>query len=72
MMWCSILGIILVFIGTAFSLWTIITNDTKRAGTWLAMKEAGKDAKKEKKYVLAGIVLIFVGSVLQIVGCCNG
>ena len=71
-MWCSIIGIILVFAGTTFSLWSIITNDTRKANTWGALLEAREAAEKEKKYVLAGIVLIFVGSVLQIVGCCNG
>ena len=67
-MWWSIVGIVIVFLGTAFSLWSIITNDTKRAGSWEAIKERGEDAKTEKKNVIIGIILIFIGSVLQIVG----
>lgn len=67
-MWWSIIGIVLVFIGTAFSLWSIITNDTKKAGTWECLKDGEIDAKKEKKNVIIGIFLIFVGSALQIVG----
>ena len=67
-MWWSIVGIVIVFLGTAFSLWSIITNDTERAGSWEGIKERGEDAKTEKKNVIIGIVLIFIGSVLQIVG----
>ena len=67
-MWWSIVGIVIVFLGTAFSLWSIITNDTKRAGSWESIKERGEDAKTEKKNVIIGIVLVFIGSVLQIVG----
>lgn len=67
-MWWSIVGIVIVFLGTAFSLWSIITNDIKRAGSWEGIKERGADAKKEKEKVIIGIVLIFIGSILQIVG----
>ena len=67
-MWWSIAGIVMVFIGTAFSLWSIITNDTQRAGSWEGIKERGADAKKEKEKVIIGIALIFIGSILQIVG----
>ena len=67
-MWWSIFGIVIVFLGTTFSLWSIITNDTKRAGTWEGIEKRGADAKKEKKNVIVGIVLIFIGSALQIVG----
>ena len=67
-MWWSIFGIFVVFIGTTFSLWSIITNDTDKAGTWGGISSRGKDAKKEKKYVLLGIAVIFIGTILQIVG----
>lgn len=56
------------FLETTFSLWIIITNDTKRAESWEGIKERGEDAKTEKKNVTIGIVLIFIGSVLHIVG----
>ena len=67
-MWYSIAGIIFVFVGTAFSLWSIITKDIAKAETWEAVKDAGADAKKEKKKVITGIILILVGSILQIIG----
>ena len=67
-MWWSILGIVLVLIGTTFSLWSIITNDTKKEASWAGVKERGIDAKKEKTKVIIGILLIFVGSVFQIIG----
>lgn len=71
MMGWSIFGVILVFVGTAFSLWTIITKDTKKAGTWGALVGASKDAKDEKRNVIIGIVLIFLGSALQVIGICQ-
>ena len=55
----SILGIILSFLGTAFSLWTILMRDERILH---------KNAVKEKRYVLVGIALIFVGYALQIAG----
>ncbi|MBR5313399.1 MAG: hypothetical protein IKU40_11025 [Clostridia bacterium] len=67
MLW-TILGIIIVFIGTTFSLWSIITNDIQKAGTWASLKDQGNEAKKEKVNVIIGIVLISIGSILQIIG----
>ena len=60
----SISGIILSFLGTAFSLWTILMRDERIAGTWRDIP----NAVKEKRYVLVGIALIFVGYALQIAG----
>ena len=67
-MFFSVLGIIMVLIGTAFSLWTIITRDTKKAGTWEGIYEQSIEAEKEKKCVMWGIALIAVGSIFQIFG----
>lgn len=64
----SILGIILSFLGTAFSLWTILMRDERIAGTWRDIPNLHKNAVKEKRYVLVGIALIFVGYALQIAG----
>ena len=33
-MWYSIAGIVLSFVGTAFSLWKILMRDERIAGTW--------------------------------------
>ncbi len=70
-MWCSIIGIILVFVGTTLSLWCIMTNDTKKAGTWRGVKEQGEDAKREKTWVIVGMCFILIGSILQIIGACQ-
>ena len=64
----SISGIILSFLGTAFSLWTILMRDERIAGTWRDIPNLHKKAVKEKRYVLVGIALIFVGYALQIAG----
>ena len=64
----SISGIILSFLGTAFSLWTILMRDERIAGTWRDIPNLRKGAVKEKRYVLVGIALIFVGYALQIAG----
>ena len=64
----SISGIILSFLGTAFSLWTILMRDERIAGTWRDIPNLHKSAVKEKRYVLVGIALIFVGYALQIAG----
>ena len=64
----SILGIILSFFGTAFSLWTILMRDERIAGTWRDIPNLHKNAVKERRCVIVGIILIFIGYALQIVG----
>ncbi len=67
-MWFSIAGIVLSFIGTAFSLWKILMRDERIAGTWRDIPNLHKNAVKERRYVMVGIVLILVGNLLQIAG----
>ncbi len=67
-MWFSIAGIVLSFIGTAFSLWKILMRDERIAGTWRDIPNLHKNAIKERRYVMVGIVLILVGNLLQIAG----
>ena len=67
-MWYSIAGIVLSFIGTAFSLWKILMRDERIAGTWRDIPNLHKNAIKERRYVIVGIALISVGNILQIVG----
>lgn len=67
-MWVSIAGIVIAFIGTAFSLWTIISRDERTAGTWREIPKLHKNAIRERRCVLWGIGLYFIGTVLQIAG----
>jgi len=67
-MWFSIAGIVLSFIGTAFSLWKILMRDERIAGTWRDIPNLHKNAIKERRYVMVGIILILVGNLLQIAG----
>ena len=67
-MWYSIAGIVLSFVGTAFSLWKILMRDERIAGTWRDIPNLHRNAVQESRYVLAGIALIFVGYSLQILG----
>ncbi len=67
-MWWSIFGIIFVLIGTVFSLWSILTLNLDVVGTWAESASRRKEAPKEKLNVLIGIVMIVVGSVLQVIG----
>ncbi len=67
-MWFSIAGIVLSFIGTAFSLWKILMRDERIAGTWRDIPNLHKNAIKERRYVMVGIVLILVGNLLQVTG----
>ena len=63
-----IFGIIFVLIGTVFSLWSILTLNLDVVGTWAESASRRKEAPKEKLNVLIGIVMIVVGSVLQVIG----
>lgn len=67
-MWYSIVGIVLSFIGTAFSLWKILMRDERIAGTWRDIPNLHRNAVQERRCVMAGIALIFVGYSLQILG----
>ena len=54
-MWYSIVGIVLSFIGTAFSLWKILMRDERIAGTWRDIPNLHRNAVQERRYVMAGI-----------------
>ncbi len=70
-MWYSVTGIVISFLGTAFSLWKILMRDERIAGTWRDIPNLHKNAVKERRYVIVGIILIFIGYSLQIVGIFN-
>lgn len=67
-MWWSISGILVVLVGTSFSLWHILNRNTEVVGTWIGSEIESKEAPKEKRFVKIGIFIITVGSFLQIIG----
>lgn len=64
----SVIGILVVMIGTIFSLWSIITTKTKIVGTAQYFDNQQEYFRKDKKKVIIGAILIFVGSIMQILG----
>lgn len=65
----SVIGIILVMIGTVFSLWSILSTKVKYYGTCEWFSNLSDDFEKDKKKVIIGTILIIMGgSILQIVG----
>lgn len=65
----NIAGILLVMIGTVLSLWTIITTRIDIVGTAGYLDTSSEQFKKEKNFVIAGCILIVVGSISQIISC---
>ena len=45
-MFCTVLGIVLTFIGTTLSLWSILNLNEKVAGSWLGLKNYAEEAPK--------------------------
>lgn len=64
----SAIGIVLVLTGTVFSLWSILGTDPAKVQTAGEFDDQQKNFKRNKPRVVFGTVLIFAGSVLQIVG----
>jgi len=64
----SIAGIILVMIGTIFSLWSILGTKSNYVQTMDWFDHQQENFKKDKKKVIIGTVLIVTGSILQIIG----
>lgn len=62
------IGIILVFTGTVFSLWSILSTKTSKVGTANYHDQQQDCFKRDKQKVILGTFLIFVGSILQIIG----
>ena len=55
-------------IGTIFSLWSILSTKGDYVGTCQWWSDQQNNFKKDKKKVVFGIMLIIIGSVLQIIG----
>jgi len=64
----SIVGILFVAIGTVWSVWSVISANLKYIGTNDELANRKKDFIKQRKQVIGGLLLIGIGSVLQIIG----
>lgn len=64
----SAIGIISVMLGTILSLLSVLGTRIKDVGTAAFEDRKQQDFKKNKISVVIGIILIIVGSVLQIAG----
>lgn len=65
--WLTVLGIVLVAIGTCWSLWSVLNTDSNYVGTVDWHSHQDEAFKKQKRQVIAGLILIILGSVAQIV-----
>ena len=65
--WLTVLGIVLIAIGTCLSLWSILNTDANYVGTVDWYSHQNEAFKKQKRQVIAGLILIILGSVAQIV-----
>ena len=62
----SLIGIIMVMIGTIFSLVSILMTNANEIGTYGYMgKRQQEDFKKQKKQVIVGMIIIVIGSAFQ-------
>lgn len=64
----SAIGILLVVIGTIFSLWSILGTKGNDVGTAYWNDHQQESFKKDKFKVIIGTVLIAMGSIFQIIG----
>lgn len=60
-------GIIFVMIGTIFSLWSVLRTKDDYVGTAYWLDHQQDDFKKNKRKVIAGTILIIIGSAFQII-----
>lgn len=64
----TVIGIIIVMIGTVLSLWSILSTKTDDYGTVWYWDNQPDAFKKEKPRVIVGCVMIVIGSIMQIIG----
>lgn len=64
----STIGILLVVVGTIFSLWSVLGTKGHYVQTadWYSHQQ--ENFKKDKKKVIVGTILIICGSAFQIIG----
>ena len=64
----STVGILLVVLGTIFSLWSILGTKAEYVGTAEHFDNQQNIFKKDKRKVIIGTILIVLGSIFQISG----
>lgn len=64
----TIAGLICSLVGTIITFVKLLTTQKNSVGTWAALYNARREFVKEQKLVYAGLVLIVVGTVLQVAG----
>ena len=64
----SVIGIILVMVGTILSLWSVLKTKGDEVQTPVWHDHQQKNFKKDKKKVIIGTGLIIWGSLFQIIG----
>lgn len=64
----SIVGIILIMIGTIFSLWSVLgtKGDYVQTVNWYEHQQ--ENFKRDKKKIIVGTIFIILGSIFQIAG----
>lgn len=63
----NISGIILSTLGTVFTLYNILSTNTRNVGTYGYLKNLQIDFTKQKNKTINGCLLIVFGSLLQII-----
>lgn len=64
----NILGLVLVMIGTIFSLWSVLGTRSDIVQTAGYQDHLQENFKKDKKKVVLGTILIILGTLFQIIG----
>ncbi len=64
----TIIGLAVTLIGTIITFMKIFTTQTKNVGTWGSLANAQNDFVKERRWVYIGLTLIFIGTIIQIIG----
>lgn len=64
----SSIGILLVLVGTVFSLWSILGTKGDYVQTVEWYRHQQENFKRDKKKVIRGTFLIILGSIFQIIG----
>ena len=64
--WFTVLGIVLIAIGTCWSLWSILNTGSNYVGTADWYSHQYEAFKKQKRQVIAGLILIITKWVSKI------
>lgn len=64
----SVLGIIMVAIGTIWSVWSVLVTDSVEIGKAYNEDHKSEAFEVQKRQVIKGMLFIVLGSFLQIIG----